>query len=702
MADELNPNPVPKKWKDRYEEALTDRQRYEGVWKICSSFLEGRQWIGVDKATGRQLVTMPNPDDRVRVTINKLTKPHDTFKGKLLADDFCPDFVFEKTGERDQAVTKHVNAAFRYGWKKEFEAASAVKEAIDAMLTQGTSGIHLRVEANWGKEVGEFPLDAQGQPIYDKAGENGAYEAVSDLDGPAPKMAMAREPRLVMDGLDSFGILPPPGVKNPDRFPWLIIIRPVPVSWVKTNYGVDVKEEKIDQTSTPGLVSEGNATGGTPGSSELKGHTLLKTGYEAPTSEYPNGCMVVWAGETMLAPKKGEKEKPLPVCLNGRPAIPAVFFRFKMQRSTFWGQGMIEPMVGPQRSINRRESQTDEIIDRTGLGRIIVDGKNAIVGAGRRQPGTVAEIVEVRPGTHYQETQGTGPGSWLGEAIARANDNLNDVSSTGDVSLGNQPPAGTAYSTLALQLEQENRRAGPILGEIREQIDNLALMTLDGMKRYWMPQKHYAIEGEDGVVEADVFNKTEIPELAYIARPVNGAPMPTSPAAQIQKTFDFFNACTSAGQVQGADWLYESITAGRMLPLDKKAQNAQQDKAHMENALIARGIIPAPSPDEPDELHAQIHSAVEAAWSQVPLYAEPNAPDGSSPLSRIAAHKQLHVQSAASKAQSIAPTAMAPQPGIPGQGTPAKPMQGNGRDAGFGPVQAAQASLAGQSPNGSA
>src|SRR4051812_2552904 len=111
---------VPQESRDRYAQAQLDRRRFEPVWQLCQSFLQNRQWVGWDYHD-RRIVELPNPDDRVRVTVNVLTQYLWTFLGKLTSDDLRPDITFRRDDAISRAYARQSRKSFEYGWDEESE-----------------------------------------------------------------------------------------------------------------------------------------------------------------------------------------------------------------------------------------------------------------------------------------------------------------------------------------------------------------------------------------------------------------------------------------------------------------------------------------------------------------------------------------------------------------------------------------------------
>jgi hypothetical protein len=273
------------------------------------------------------------------------------------------------------------------------------------------------------------------------------------------------------------------------------------------------------------------------------------------------------------------------------------------------------------------------------LGRVYA--RKGTITAANRPVGKIMELIEIPLHADFpQETTGTPLGPWV-ENEARMNDeDMDRISGLREVSLGQAPAGVSAYSAMALLAEQDERRVGPVLKELRRGLGDALLLSLDLVKRYWMEDRQIAISGPDGLVEVHNFTHSGLPVDFYIDI-AKGSPLPTSPAVESQKIFDLFNAATAAGQPLPVDWLKDSLDAGKALPIPKREQAVQAGKAEQENLMMSQGVQIQPAYYDDDYVHIQIHRQAQIEASQVPGM-EQN-------VMIVEQHIQMHAQNAAMK-----------------------------------------------------
>jgi len=687
------------KWRERLELAKSDRSRYEPTWHICQSFLAGRHWVGWDTRTSR-VVEMPNPQDRERHTVNVITPYHQTLLGKLYVEDLRPDLIFRRQDVESESIAEHTQKVAKFAWDVEVEADKRAYMVIHKMLTYGTSAGRCMFDPSKGDVIAEVPVGPDGKPMTDPEQAH-AYVAEAQMNGEQVEWTVLRNGQIVWEALAPHNIFPPPGVEDPDYFPWLVVGRPIPVNFIKNRWPEEAKglaEEDLrvaEAKDMPG--SEGNSPAG---SGRLKEHAMLYTGYEMPCPDYPEGMCFTWTGQKAL-----EVREELPYKLKGRRHHGIIFFRYHMIDGRFWGKGCIEDLIGPQRQKNRARSQMIEMKDRN-LGRVYA--KKGTITASNKPVGKIMELIEIPLHADYpQETTGTPVGPWI-ENEARLNDeDMDRVAGMREVSLGQAPSGVSAYSAMALLSEQDERRIGPVLKDLRAGIGDMLLLTLGLIKEYWMDQKQLAVVGTDGMIEEFMYRKTLLPAEFHVEVGKH-APMPTSPAAEAQKTFDLFHAAIASGQPLAPDWLYDSLQAGRSLPLPKREGEVQRKKAEMEHYMMQQGQFVVPDPFDDDFLHLQVHrehrqqiehtvrlktgaDAEQQAQAQDQQGAAGQKPEDvqlQMYLEMIMAHEKMHVDQAAAKA---------PQSGLPMQQGPRGVEAQGGSGANFG---AAAQNLSGSAPPG--
>lgn len=643
------------------EQYIKDRRRYEPTWHICQSFLAGRQWVGWNPRT-RRIVDLPNPSDRERHTVNVIPQYHQTVLGKLYVEDLRPDLLFSRDDAEAEAVGRHSRLLLKYAWENEVDADRKIYMALSKMLTWGTSALRCVWDPTQGKEIGDFPLGPDDQPIIDPQ-QARAYVAQSQAFGGQVKFKTIYEGRIVWEPLGPFQFLPPPGVEDPDYFQCLFIERPMSVKAAQMRWpeAAKLKEQNLRVTDARELNSD--VAGAPAGGGVLKGHVLITTYYEMASNDYPQGRMVTYSESTKL-----EEQPSLPYTLRGKPHHGVIFYRYHLVDGRFWGKGIVEDLIGPQRQRNRARSQLIEIKDRN-LGRVYA--RKGTLQPSNKPVGKIMEVIEIPLHSDFpQETPGIPPGAWVTQEVEMNDADMDKVAGLREVTLGQAPTGVSAYAAMALLSEQDERRIGPVLKNIRIGLADDVHLTLDLIRRYWQDGKQLAVVGTDGSLDEFIFQRSMLPPEFYVEI-TKHAPLPSSPAADAQMVFDIYNAAIAAGQPLPPDWLRDSLQSGRVLPFPTREDQVQRKKAEMEHYFLRQGQQIMPDPFDIDALHLQVHRAERFQIQMAPgeqMYTE-----------MLLQHEQLHLENM--KQKTMAGGGMPMQPGPGGQPSLPQMQGGHGVEA---------------------
>lgn len=639
--------PELKVWQDRRKDARDARREEEAGWKVVQSFVEGKQWVEWDVKNKRlfDMLEKEEEEGREHYIVNLVAQHMWAGFGRLYAGDFKPPIAFRRDDETAKGVADTARRNFDFAWDDEVKADRVLFDAFLGACQYGTQAVQCGYDKTAGKpmlhpEDGtqlEAPI-RNGSPLF--GDEAISYRAETYRNGGQLDTLKLYEGRTTWTPIAPDGILPPPGIKREWDFPWLIIDRIVPVDWVKQRYGA--RAAKVTEAT---LKSDDHFL---EKPRKIKGHCVLSCGYERPTQKYPKGREYHWTGDTFL-----EETKELAYQTNGTPDFGVFFLHWRRYAHKFWSCGVVLPLLGSQRSLNRSRSQYIEIKDRS-LGRIYTrpNGVNTI----KKLKGSPLEVVEVKRSSELpQETQGVGPGSWIAAEAELAKNDMEAISGFGEFPTASLPTGGVAYSLMALMKEEIDRNIGPIMVLNRLAINQGASFTYQAMRKYWPNGKTIAINGPDNFMDVHLYEQSQLPLEFYIRTP-KGAPNPEGPGATTQKIFDFYAHCIQGGAPLPPQWLWDSLEAGRMLPIPQSENDAQRTKAEIENEnIILHGIQVIPDPSDNHPLHLQVHRQVQAGLTVV-------GEEYAQQLAALKAHMEAH-QLLMQAMQGPAPAEL--PPGVP-------------------------------------
>lgn len=647
-------------WQARIQNGLRDRRRYEPQWHVSQAFAAGKQWLAWAPRE-RRLVLPPLPDGRERYTADVLTQYMSTMTGKIMSDDFRPQILFRRDDIDSQEFADQANKALGYGWDYEWDGDKVLRQLIVKVLTFGTCAIRVRFDPSIGPVVAQNVPHQNGQPILDP-GE--ALAAVANAAATGQTLTFKDiKGRIVWEPLSAFNLIVPPGLEHDDAFPYEIVAFPRTIDSLTREYGkaktAGVQEEVLSAIDLIGTREQPIADSDLAFSSaggKLEGHTMVYTCYQRPMADMPLGQVTVLAGKGHVLDVQNQLPYRTP---DGEPRSGICYFHYTRVPSRFWSKSLIEPGIAPQRMLNKRRSQQQEIIDR-GLPYVIVEE-----GTLKQPPqGGPMKIVAIKPGSPKpQQMQGIGPGPWMQQDVESIYADLEKALGMREISLGAHPQGVSAYAALALMGENDQTKLDPIIQDFKLSIRHVVECTLYDIKRYWPPDKQIALAGDDGLLQAVTFNASKLPNFFQVEI-AKGGSKPRSQGAKIQMIYDLYQQGGAMGQPLPLTWLFSSLQAGEPLPLPTEPVDIHEKKAHTENEEMMEGTAIGVAYYDPPEIHIPVHREQQVEAELV----------GRMDLAAIFEnHIRQHMQVAAMNAQEQALQALpntGPPPMVGQQGAP--------------------------------
>ena len=517
------------KWDERYKKARDDRRQHEGTWLTNLAFVKGDQWMSWSKQR-QTLYNKPSPPGRIRTTSNLMQPIVRTLlgkigaqqtQGKVQANSETPEANMDARAQDE--LLEHL----RHVCKSE----ETDGEALKWMLIAGT-GIH---HLCWDKSIGDEVLEPDtimvdstdpmtGQPTQveqpnPNAGQPVREPAASPADGEDPKpgavVHMGEVDHMPVSPLQFF---PEPMAKTIDDMEWCLYVCVRPASYVLRKYGKKVEEDRISADeflqATPGEDS-GLAKG-----------VVVKSGFERPNAENPEGSYIVFAGEEVLVNGPNPYPKfPLPFIVEKDPLVP----------DSFWGRSIVSDLVPLQRAYNRLKSQAAEIREQVARpkwhrfkntmdpGVPITTASNEVIEstymAGMPDGGKPSKIVG-----------GDVPASFHVEAAAIERQ-FYEIAGLHDFRSGTQGAmGGKTASGLRMLLEQDDTRVGVLKREHDKAVLDSQAAMLKLAKQFYIEPRTVTVVGPDLAVEVKTFYSEKISDDPQV-RLVASGNLPTSMVA---------------------------------------------------------------------------------------------------------------------------------------------------------------------------
>tara|TARA_R110000824_G_scaffold8439_2_gene38342 strand:- start:24524 stop:26632 length:2109 start_codon:yes stop_codon:yes gene_type:complete len=594
------------KWRERLDDARADRRRKEPTWQQNAAFAGGKQWLEYIGRTERKLVLPKLPEGRERQTVDAISQYIWTAIGELMADEFLLELLFRKNDVVTEALADQINAAYSWGWDNEWNGERAVQQLLQQLVAgTGTAAIVNRFDPTRGEFLASVP-HINGQPIFDPAEQRNVV-AQAQAAGQTIEFKDVKRGRIEWDVLSGWNLLAPPGISDPEKFPWEATVSAMHIEEAQAiwpaarNIEVDTQMTGLDLLGAQEAGNFVNPEHPERQTRQMREHILVWHCYDRPCGKYPSGRVMVLggAGQKLLAEPTMELPIKGPM---GEYRSGINYFQYWTVPDQFWGRALVEAGLGIQRILNKRRTQVSEIIDR-GLPKIFAEEDSLT----KVPEGRPLELIYYQQGkSPPQSDGGISPGSWMYEDMNVLLGDMQRAMGIRDVSLGENPVGVKTYSQLALLHENDQTKVRPVISRIRESMARATENTLYQIRQYWGPDKQLMIAGEGHILQASTFNASRIPDFFQVRIP-RGAGSPRSGAAELTKIDQLWNASLSIGQPLPITWLSESIEAGKALAIPKQVAIEQIEKAQWENILMIRGEQVPVAYYDPIQIHIEQH-----------------------------------------------------------------------------------------------
>lgn len=599
-------------WKKRIEWSRADKKPHERVWLSNLAFAGGQHWLAMPKNSNelRHLAELdPRYANRNLYTADRITEYLRAQIGELSAGNDRLDLQAVQEGSQAEQIVKELNSAVGYAWDHEWNAQKALRRARGYALTMGVSAIRCRYDTSKGPVAGHLPVGQDGQPVTDP-NELAALEQHGTLsDGSLPAFQQINEGRTCWEPLTAFQLFTPPGIPHEDDFPWEAIGRPVPLDVVQDEFGAAAEglTEDKDIASAAGIATGQRVTVGS-NDARLRGHVWLYTCYDRPCKRYPQGRVVVLAGnqfKLLQVTDTLDYQKP-----NGDWHTGLVYLHWQRLDDRFQSRAFVENLKDGQRTINEIKTTQLEIMWR-GLPKVFTKEGDLI----HNPSGLPLENVELRADAAQPSFfAGIGGGPWMDEMIAACDNDLSHASTLSPLKLGENPQGVDTYSQLQLLNQNENYKRSDIIIDHQQQIATLEELGVYDIKRYWPAEKQIVVAGDDGQMQAATFRKSTIP-VFFQAKVSDGVALDRSEAAELSKIDAIWSAVSASGLAEDpatrekwVRWYADSLAAAHQLPLPEPDGDSQAEVARFENfQMLHEQAVPAPAEYDLAAIHLPVH-----------------------------------------------------------------------------------------------
>jgi len=281
---------------------------------------------------------------------------------------------------------------------------------------------------------------------------------------------------------------------------------------VKNTWGVDVEGKDIDVYTLDNMSTSGGL-GYTTLSNSMskklkKDQVLVLEKYEKPTVEYPNGRLIIVAGDKLIY----MGELPYINKFENTRGFPFVKQCSIPTPNCFWGTSIIERCIPIQRAYNAVKNRKHEFLNRLTMGILSVEDGSLDIENLEEEGLSPGKVLIYRQGSNSPKLLSTGsvPLDFQYEENALLNEFIN-ISGVSDLLKSSSVSSGN-ISGIALQLliEQDEIKLVSSAEEIRYTAKELAKHILRLYKQYAKNEHSSRIVGDNGTVELFYWKGSDI------------------------------------------------------------------------------------------------------------------------------------------------------------------------------------------------
>ena len=280
---------------------------------------------------------------------------------------------------------------------------------------------------------------------------------------------------------------------------------------VKAMYGEDIKGQDINVfgfDAISGLGGLGYSSHGTKiVESKKKNSVLVLEKYEKPTTEYPNGRLIIVAGDRVVY----QGDLPYMNGEDGERGFPFIKQVSIEQTGSFWGNSIIDRLIPVQRAYNAVKNRKHEYLNRLSMGILKVEDGSIDLDNLEDEGLCPGKIIVYRQGSTPPAflSEGEVPSSFEKEEEKLLDEfkSISGISEVMDSFYNSKNLSGTA---LELMFQQEDIRITSSVDIIKKCIKTIAQHILRLYKQFAVLPRLNKIMGDDGKIELFYFNKNDI------------------------------------------------------------------------------------------------------------------------------------------------------------------------------------------------
>lgn len=277
--------------------------------------------------------------------------------------------------------------------------------------------------------------------------------------------------------------------------------------WGKKVDGEEINVFSLDNTAVTlgGLGYNGNSTRVI--NTKKSNYAIVIEKYEKPSVAYPNGRLIIIAGNTLLYCG----ELPYKNGIDGERDFPFVRQVCLPQTGCFWGGSIIERIIPVQRAYNAVKNRKHEFINRLSMGILTVEDGSVDIENLEEEGLSPGKILVYRQGANVPSymTNTHVPLDFSNEEEKLLQE-FKVISGVSDLMNSTQAYYNTSGTALSMLIEQDETRLSVTSEQIKFAIKTIGKHILRLYKQFAKVPRLLKIIGDHGDLHVEYFNSSDI------------------------------------------------------------------------------------------------------------------------------------------------------------------------------------------------
>jgi hypothetical protein len=464
-----------------FEKRQTERKSFEAQWQLNMNFLMGNQYCSVGLSGG----------------VEEFEKQY-FWQERQVFNHIAP--LVDVRLAKLQKIRPNMNVVPASGDENDLKTAKISKKILDVINSSKELSEKISQATRWSEVC--------GTSFYKIVWNSSLGQQIINSD------LASKTGDVEISVVSPFEIFPESSnTEKLEDNQSIIHAKAYHIDQIKNIWGLDVDGEEInvfslDQTNKTLGGLEYNAFATKMIKSTRENYAIVIEKYELPSTEFPNGRLVIVCGENLLY----IGDLPFVNQSDGKRTFPFVKQTSLEQIGCFWGNSVIERIIPIQRAYNTIKNRKHEFLNRLSMGVLTVEDGSVDI--------ENLEEEGLSPGKVVVYRQGSTPPNYMSNTsvpldFQREEEKLLNeimlVSGTSDI-LRDSSAYSANLSGVALQLliEQDESRLTNTSERVKESIKLIAQHILRLYKQFALVPKLNKIVGNNGEVEVFYFSSSDI------------------------------------------------------------------------------------------------------------------------------------------------------------------------------------------------